>query len=72
MIVLDIPGTAIDLSYVIHHEDHKKCHFISDTSELRSALLSTFPFSTKFLIYKYRHLHIPNPKLDNSEDESQS
>ena len=34
--------------------------------------LSTFPFDTKFVICKDRHLHIPKPNLENPEEESPS
>ena len=33
---------------------------------------SSFPFDTKFVIYKDRHLHIPKPNFVTSEDKSPS
>ena len=66
---VDSPGTAIDLTYVICHENHNKYYFFTDTSELKSIPLSTFP-STKCVICKDRHLHVPKNKLKISEDES--
>ena len=40
--------------------------FFTDTCELKLALLSTFPFSTKVVICKDRHLHIPKPNVEIS------
>ena len=48
----DSPNNTIDLSYVIYHENHNKCYFFTDTGELKSAPLSTFSFSTKFVVCK--------------------
>ena len=60
-----------DLSSVIYHENkHNKCYFFTDTGELMSAPLSTFPFRTKIVICKDRHLHIPKPKLEVAKNES--
>ena len=64
------PGNAIDLSYLIYHKHHNKCYFFTDTGKLNSAPLSTFPFKTKFVICKDRHLHITKHKLEVSEHES--
>ena len=38
-------------------------------SAFKSASLSTFPFSTKFVKCKYRDVHTPKPKLEISENE---
>ena len=67
---VDSPGTAIYLTYVICHENHHKCHLITNTNELKPAPLSTFPSSTEFVICKDRHLHVPQNKVEISEDES--
>ena len=37
---------------------------------MKSVPPSNFPFSTKFVICKDRHLHIPKPKVGISEVES--
>ena len=39
---VDSPGTEIDLSYVIYHENHNKSYFFTTTSELKSEPISTF------------------------------
>ena len=46
-----------------------KCYFFTDTSELKSAFLSTF-FNTNFVICKDMHLHIPKPNVEFSDEES--
>ena len=43
-----------------------------DTSELKSAPLSGFPFDTKFVMRKDRYLNIPKPNLQNPIEESTS
>ena len=45
-------------------------YFITYTDKLKSASLSNFPLSTKFLICNDWHLHIPKPKLEVSKNES--
>ena len=67
---VDKPSTEIDLSYVIYHENHDQCYYITYFSELKSAPFLTFPFSTIFVICKERSLHIPKSKIEISEDES--
>ena len=64
------PDNAIDLTYVIYHENHNKCCSFTGTGELKSEPLSIFPFSTKFVTCKGRHLHIPKPSLEVSKNES--
>ena len=63
------PDNIIDLSYLICHENQSKCFLVTDTGKLRLAPLSSFPFSTKFVICKGRHLHIPKPKSEVSKNE---
>ena len=60
---VDSPGTANDLTQILYHENHNKCYFFTDISELKSTTLSTFPSSTKFVICKNRHLHVPKNKV---------
>ena len=60
---IDSPGTNIDSSYAIYHENHNKCYLFTDNSELKLAHLSTFLFDTKFVICRDRHLHIQKPNV---------
>ena len=67
---VDIPGTVIDLTCIIYHENHNQYYFFTETIELKSAPLSTFPSSTKFVICKDKLLHFLKNKVEISEDES--
>ena len=67
---VDSSGTESDLSYVIYHKKHYKCYFFADTSEWRLAPLSTFSIDTKFVICKGRHLDIPKPNVEISDEVS--
>ena len=67
---VDSTGTVINLTYVIYNEIHNKCYFFTYTSEMKSAPISTSPSSTKFVVCKDRHLHVPRNKIDSSEDKS--
>ena len=67
---VDSPPNEIGLSYVIYPQNFNKCDFLTDTNELKSAPFSIFPFSTKFVTCKDRHLHISKSKLEISKNES--
>ena len=41
-----------------------------DTWEIKSVHLSTFPFSTKFVLCKYQNLHIPLSTVPNCEESA--
>ena len=70
MSFVDSPDNAIDLSYVVCHENHNKYYFFTDTGELKSAPFSTFPICTKVIICKDKHLHIPMLKLEGSRRDT--
>ena len=67
---VNCPGAEVDVSLVIYHENHNKCYYFIDTSKLRSATLATFPFGTKFVLYKDRHLHVLHSRLHNVDLDS--
>ena len=58
----DWSGFELDLSFVIYHEHLNKCHYVMDTSKLRSAPLSTFP-NAKFALCGDRRLQILSFKI---------
>ena len=49
----------IALPYAIYHENHDKCFLFTHISKLKSASISALPSSTKFVICKDIHLHVP-------------
>ena len=52
----------------MYHENYNKFYSFTDTSEHKSAPLSTFAFVTKFVLCKDRHIHIPKFTLKPKGD----
>ena len=52
----------IDASAVIYHGTHNKHYYFTDTSELWSGPPATFPFGTRFVLCKDKHLYVPHPE----------
>ena len=52
-------GIYNDASFVTYHNTHNKCHFMIGGSQLISAPLSSWTFSTKFVVCRDRQLHVP-------------
>ena len=67
--ILDKPGFGIDFSYVIYHETHSKYYSFTDTSELKSVPVATFPFDVKSILCNERYLHIPKYRMPNCKEE---
>ena len=65
---VDSSGTEL-IYHLLYIMKTNKCCFFIDTSELKSASLSTFPFKAKFVVCKDRHIHIPKPNVEISDDE---
>ena len=53
---------SLQIVQVIYCENHNMCYYFTDTSELQSASIATFPFGTKFVLCKERPLHMQKPK----------
>ena len=43
---VDSPGTAVNLTNAIYHENYNKCYFFTNISEFRSGAISNFLSST--------------------------
>ena len=54
----------------IYYKNHNLCYFFTDTSNPKWALLSTFLFGTKCVIYEVTYLHIPKPNIEISVEVS--
>ena len=67
---LNLQANDNELSYEIYHGFYNKCYFFTHTYKLKLVTLSIFPFDTKSVICKDRHLHIPKPNVGISEDDS--
>ena len=55
---------------MIYHESHNKYYYFTETSELKLASLSTFPFDTKFILCKDRYLQTSECGMPNCEEET--
>ena len=66
---VDSPGTLIDLTYVIYHENHSKCYFFTDMSGLKLAPFLLF-LLVQNVVGKDMHLHSPKNKVEISENEN--
>ena len=57
-------------SFVIYHENHNKCYYFTDTSELWSAPSCYFSIWYQFVLCKDRHLYISHSRLQNVNTNS--
>ena len=62
-------GAEMEIFYVVNPENHNKCYYFTDTSELKLTLLSAFSFDTNFALCKNRYLHISMLNLVNPEED---
>ena len=67
---VDRPHAEANATFLIYHENHNKCYYLANASELRSGSLTTFLFGARFVLCKDRHYHMSSSRLPNADTDS--